>query len=85
MKVHAIYDRENKFVAAFPDRDSAESFGMEVLGITNGWQYSIVEKYLHEYPTLFSTTPYTTTIPCTQPTPYEPKETNIPKRYYDNR
>lgn len=90
MKVHAIYNKENEFIAAFPDRDSAENYGVQTYGRESGWEYSIIEKYLHEYSTLLSATPYPLT-PYSQPiplktTPYIPNiwcEINGPKATYD--
>jgi hypothetical protein len=87
MKVYAIYDEENKFIAAFPDRNSAENYGIHTYGLEYGWEYNIVEKYLHEYPNILPTTPY----PLTQPiplktTPYIPNiwcECNGPKATYE--
>lgn len=69
MKVYAIYDRENKFIVCFPDRVSAENYGVQTYGRESGWEYSIIEKYLHEYPTFLSTTPYPQVFPCTPPPP----------------
>jgi hypothetical protein len=68
MKVYAVYNKENKFIAAFPDRVIAENYGIDTYGRESGWEYDIIEKYLHEYPTLLSTTPNTPT-PYSQPIP----------------
>ena len=57
MKVYAIYNKENEFIVCFPDRDSAENYGITTYGRESGWEYSIIEKYLHKYPTFLSTTP----------------------------
>jgi len=90
MKVYAIYNKENKFIACFPDRNSAEDYGVQTYGRESGWEYNIVEKYLHEYPNILYNTPNTIT-PYTQPiplktTPYIPNiwcEGNGPKATYE--
>ena len=69
MKVFALYDKNDKFIIAFPTRKEAEKYGKEVLGVENGWEYSIKEKFLNNSPQYPLTTPYTTltpkqTIPC---------------------
>lgn len=90
MKVYAIYDKENKFIAAFPDRFSAENYGITTYGRESGWEYDIIEKYLHKYPTFLSTTPNTLT-PCSQPIPITYynhniwRECNVPTATYDVR
>ena len=68
MKIYAIYDKNDKFIIAFPTREEAENYGKVVLGIENGWEYSIKEKFIHNSP-LTTIPPYTTftpqqTIPC---------------------
>jgi hypothetical protein len=90
MKVYAIYNKENKFIACFPDRNSAEDYGVQTYGRESGWQYDIIEKYLHEYPNILSNTldkitPYSKPIPP-KTTPYIPNiwcEVNGPKATYD--
>ena len=87
MKVYAIYNKENEFIAAFPDRVSAENYGIDTYGRESGWEYDIIEKYLHKYPTFLSTTPNTLT-PYSQPIPppYNHniwREDNGPKATYD--
>jgi hypothetical protein len=84
MKVYAIYNKENKFIACFPNRNSAEDYGVQTYGRESGWEYDIIEKYLHEYPNILYNTPNTITpytpntiTPYTQPisvktTPYIP-------------
>lgn len=65
MKIYAIYDKNDKFIIAFPTREEAENYGKVVLGIENGWEYSIKEKFIHnspQYP-LTTLTPQQT-IPC---------------------
>jgi hypothetical protein len=76
MKVYAIYNKENKFISAFPSREDAENYGIDTYGRESGWEYSIIEKYLHEYPTFLSTTPNTIT-PYSQPIPTTPYNHNI--------
>jgi hypothetical protein len=87
MKVYAIYNKENKFIAAFPDRVSAENYGIDTYGRESGWEYDIIEKYLHKYPTFLSTTPNTLT-PYSQPIPSPDthnvwRECNVPTATYD--
>ena len=85
MKVYAIYNLEHKFLAAFHTREDAEWYGVQTYGRESGWQYDIIEKYLHEYPTFLSTTPYPLT-PYTQPTPYNHniwRESKGPTATYD--
>ena len=88
MKVYAIYDKENKFIAAFPTREDAENYGITTYGRESGWEYSIIEKYLHKYPTFLSTTPDTLT-PYSQPIPTTPynhniwRESNVPTATFE--
>ena len=88
MKVYAIYDKENKFIVCFPDRDGAENYGITTYGRESGWEYSIIEKYLHKYPTFLSTTPNTRT-PYSQPIPTTPynhniwRESNVPTATFE--
>jgi hypothetical protein len=68
MKIFAIFDKNDKLIICFPTREEAETYGKEVLGIENGWEYSIKEKFLHNSP-LTTIPPYTTltpqqTMPC---------------------
>lgn len=44
MKVYAIYNSENKFIACFPIREDAEWYGVQTYGRESGWQFDIVEK-----------------------------------------
>ena len=80
MKVYAIYDKENKFIVCFPDRDGAKNYGITTYGRESGWEYSIIEKWL--YGSAFNTpntlTPYSQPIPTT---PYNHniwRECNVP-------
>ena len=68
MKVYAIYSKENKFIACFPTRKDAEWYGVNTYGRESGWEYDIIEKYLHQYPTFLSTSPYQLT-PYSKPIP----------------
>jgi hypothetical protein len=68
MKVFTIFDKNNKFIIGFPTRSDAETYGKEVLGAENGWEYSIKEMFLTNSP-LTTIPPYTTltpqqTMPC---------------------
>jgi hypothetical protein len=86
MKVYAIYSKENKFLAAFPTREDAEWYGKTTYGRESGWQYDIVEKYLHEYSSILSNTPDRITPVPLKTTPYIPNiwcEGNGPKATYD--
>lgn len=86
MKVYAIYNKENRFIAAFPDRVIAENYGIDTYGLERGWEYDITEKYLHEYPTLLSTTPNTLTPysqPITPPYNHNIWRPNVPTATYD--
>jgi hypothetical protein len=69
MKIYAIYDKNDKFIIGFPTREEAETYGKEVLGAENGWEYSIKEKFLHNSP-LTTIPPYTTLTPK-QTTPHK--------------
>jgi hypothetical protein len=77
MKIFAIFDKNDKLIICFPTREEAETYGKEVLGVENGWEYSIKEKFLHNSP-LTTIPPYTTrtpqqTIPCkVSDVPYTP-------------
>ena len=85
MKVFVIFDRNNKFIIGFPTRSDAETYGKEVLGAENGWEYSIKEMFLTnspQYP-LTTLTPQQT-IPCKvsgRTTPYTPPIT-VPGPHY---
>ena len=77
MTVFAIYDKNDKFIIGFPTRSGAETYGKEVLGVENGWEYSIKEKFLtnspqhpkQTIPCTVSDVPY---IPYTPPIPHTP-------------
>jgi len=80
MKVFAIFTQDNKFIAAFPDREDAMNYGIVMFGPEKGWEYCIREMWMYETKQYaFSQpltqpipcTPYTTTIPL-KTTPYEP-------------
>ena len=66
MKIHAIYDKNDKFIIGFPTRQEAENYGKLVVGTDKGWEYDIREKFLHNTPqySLATLTPQQT-IPCT--------------------
>ena len=76
MKVYAIYNLDHEFLAAFPTREDAENYGITTYGRESGWEFDIIEKYLHKYPTFLSTTPNTLT-PYSQPIPTTPYNHNI--------
>lgn len=65
MPIFAIYDKNDKFIIAFPTREEAENYGKVVLGLENGWEYSIKEKFIQNSPIypLITLTPQQT-IPC---------------------
>ena len=87
MKVFAIYDSENKFIACFPTREDAECYGVQTYGRESGWQFVIVEKYLHEYSNILSNTPDRITPVPLKTTTYIPNiwcECNGPKATYDD-
>lgn len=72
MKVFAIFTKENKFIAAFPDRENAMNFGITLFGPEKGWEYCIKEMWLYE------TKQHTFSQPLTQPVPYTPYTPPIP-------
>jgi hypothetical protein len=96
MKVYAIYNQENKFIAAFPDRKDAMNYGIVMFGKECGWEYTIKEMCLVEQ--LLTSIPYSQlciqpiVVPYTKPIPLEttPYEPNIwtcndgPKATYDS-
>lgn len=80
MKVFAIFTQENKFIAAFPDRENAVNFGITLFGPEKGWEYDIREMWMYETKQYaFSqplapapiTTPYAPPITVPSP-PYTP-------------
>lgn len=71
MKVFAIFTKENKFIAAFPDRENAMNFGITLFGPEKGWEYDIREMWMYETKQLILST-------TTQPVPYTPYTPPIP-------
>ena len=69
MKVYAIYDKENKFIVCFPDRVSAENYGVQTYGRESGWEYDIIEKWLYYSAFMPIYTPSTAPTPMTPYTP----------------
>jgi hypothetical protein len=69
MKVYSLYYKNKTFLGAFPSREDAVKYGQVYRSADDdGWDYDIVEEYLHKSPLTY-TPPYTSltpqqTIPC---------------------
>ena len=68
MKVYSLYDKDKTFLGAFPSRDMCVCYAKVLRPNADGWDYDVIEEYLHKSP-LSYTPPYTTltpstTIPC---------------------
>jgi hypothetical protein len=69
MKVYSLYYKNKTFLGAFPSREDAVKYGQVYRSADDdGWDYDIVEEYLHKSPLTYSA-PYTSltpqqTIPC---------------------
>jgi hypothetical protein len=69
MKVYSLYDKDKTFLGAFPSREDAVDYGKNHYGDEVGWNYDIIEEYLHKSPISYIPPYHITpnTIPCTQP------------------
>ena len=73
MKFYSLYDKDKTFLGAFPSRDMCVSYAKVLHPDADGWNYDIIEEYLHKSPISYIppyTAPYyptPNTIPCTQP------------------
>jgi hypothetical protein len=68
MKVYSLYDKYKTFLGAFPSRDMCISYAKVLHPDADGWNYEIVEEYLHKS-TISYTSPYITSnaIPYVKP------------------
>lgn len=71
MRVFALYNKKNEFIASFPTREGAEDYGVSMFGRENGWEFDIREMWMNDTPQNPLTTPLQH-IPYTIPKPIQP-------------
>jgi hypothetical protein len=82
MKVYSLYDKDKTFLGAFPSRDMCVTCAKVLHPNADGWDYDVIEEYLHKSPISYIPpfNPFTNpgpAIPCVQP----PVTTIPPAKY----